>query len=241
MSLSVVGLQTRKHENLQRGYLQGRYGAVPFLGDWLGSRVGACAQTTAKPETSASAENRHASSAEAALGSMRRPGHEPEYLNQFKEWKRNPLVHVDIPDKHGVPRTLVEVAKERKSEAQTLAQRQRDENLSYDEVWCVFDVDNHPNIHEARDMARDNDIFLAVSNESFELWLLLHFQECAAPQNRANPQEDAKKTRQELRETRAVQAVQERLRDATQRATRLAEQAAQVGEPHRTQRQTFTC
>jgi hypothetical protein len=46
-----------------------------------------------------------------------------------------------------------------------------------DEVWCVFDVDEHPKLAEARDQANANGIQLAVSNPCFELWLLLHFQE----------------------------------------------------------------
>ena len=49
-----------------------------------------------------------------------------------------------------------------------------------DEFWCVFDVEwpkNHPNLREALDLARRNDIKLAVSNPCFELWLVLRFQD----------------------------------------------------------------
>ena len=37
-------------------------------------------------------------------------------------------------------------------------------------------MDDHPNIPEAKQMAKANDINLAISNPSFELWLLLHFR-----------------------------------------------------------------
>lgn len=42
------------------------------------------------------------------------------------------------------------------------------------EVWIVFDKD-HFAIEEAIKLAEDNDIRVAWSNESFELWFLLHF------------------------------------------------------------------
>jgi hypothetical protein len=61
-------------------------------------------------------------------------------------------------------------------EAKRKAKAWWDEFLSYDEVWCVFDVDEHPHLPDARQQARDNGIYLAVSNPCFELWALLHFQ-----------------------------------------------------------------
>ncbi len=46
-----------------------------------------------------------------------------------------------------------------------------------DEVWCVFDVDdNEENIQEAVEMARENNIKIALSNPCFEIWFLLHFK-----------------------------------------------------------------
>jgi hypothetical protein len=47
-------------------------------------------------------------------------------------------------------------------------------------VWCVFDIDEHPLIPEAKDQARANGIELAISNPCFELWALLHFQDKSA-------------------------------------------------------------
>jgi hypothetical protein len=81
----------------------------------------------------------------------------------------------------GVPKTLVERAIQLKRQAEGDAKRQRDENLLYDEVWCVYDVDGHPRMPDARQQARDNAIEVAVSNPCFELWLLLHFQDQSAP------------------------------------------------------------
>jgi len=59
------------------------------------------------------------------------------------------------------------------------ADRRMDDLLRYDEVWCVFDVDEHPpaRLQEARLQASADGIYLAVSNPCFELWALLHFQD----------------------------------------------------------------
>jgi hypothetical protein len=51
-----------------------------------------------------------------------------------------------------------------------------------DFAWAVFDGDEHiavnrSNWHEAINMAQANNIGLAISNPSFELWYLLHYRE----------------------------------------------------------------
>jgi RloB-like protein len=109
---------------------------------------------------------------------------EPQYLLGFKQWCRNPLVRVVVDHEHGVPLTLVQRAKDSKAEADRQAARERDDNVAYDEVWCVFDTDEHPNLDRACQMARDNDIEVALSNPCFELWLLLHFRESPGVQGR---------------------------------------------------------
>jgi hypothetical protein len=101
---------------------------------------------------------------------------EAGYFKDLRAAFRNPLVAVEIDDEGGVPKTLVERAAAKKREAERDAKSRRDEFLTYDEVWCVFDVDEHPHLHDARQQARDNEIDLAVSNPCFELWALLHFQ-----------------------------------------------------------------
>lgn len=100
---------------------------------------------------------------------------EPEYLNGFARATKNPRVQIEVVGGVGMPRTIVELAKARKQEAEKRARRERDDNLCFDEVWCVFDVDQHPNLSDAKQMARDNSIKLAVSNPCIELWLWLHF------------------------------------------------------------------
>lgn len=109
---------------------------------------------------------------------------EPQYVRGFRRWCQNSLVDVVIAGAHGVPLTLVREAKRLMEDARERAKRERDEFLSYDSVWCVFDVDEHPNVPEAVDMACANGIELAISNPCFELWLLLHFRENPGAQHR---------------------------------------------------------
>lgn len=48
-------------------------------------------------------------------------------------------------------------------------------------VWCVIDGDYGSKINNARAKAKANDVKLAISTQCFEYWVLLHFEESAAP------------------------------------------------------------
>jgi len=54
----------------------------------------------------------------------------------------------------------------------------------YDRVWVVFDRDEFPDFDEAIQQAAKHNINCAWSNESFELWLLLHFKEVSTSTDR---------------------------------------------------------
>jgi len=82
-----------------------------------------------------------------------------------------------IPRETGEPLPLVKYAVNRKTENLDEAKSARDDNLRYDQIWCVIDVDGRPVIPEVRDLARVKGIRLAISNPCVELWLLLHFRE----------------------------------------------------------------
>lgn len=102
---------------------------------------------------------------------------ERRYLESFRQEVRNPRVRLTIARETGVPLTVVTEAIRLKDDAEQSAKRERDVNLRYDDVWAVFDVDEHPKLAEACELADKNGIQLAVSNPCFELWALLHFQE----------------------------------------------------------------
>ena len=158
---------------------------------------------------------------------------EPQYLEQFRRSRRNHLVVLEISDKHGVPRTLVDRAKEVKNDAAKRARREHDDNLAFDEVWCVFDVDDHPHIPEACDKAKANNIRLAVSNPSFELWLLLHFCDNPGGQHRTKIAKQLKKHVPNYHKHIVFSDFAGGYKEAYRRAHQMQAQANKDGEPYR--------
>jgi len=102
---------------------------------------------------------------------------EPEYFKALQHNFRNRLVHVEIDKQAGVPLTVVNRAIELNRQADEAATRNEDDNLRYNDVWCVFDVDEHPNLAEALELASKSRVQVALSNPCIELWALLHFQD----------------------------------------------------------------
>jgi RloB-like protein len=104
---------------------------------------------------------------------------EPDYFQALRVRLRA-VVEVQIEPGSATPKTLVEHAVAMKREADREARSQRDRFLRFDEIWCVFDTDEHPKLADAHQQAKAHGIELAVSNPCFELWALLHFQEQSA-------------------------------------------------------------
>lgn len=102
---------------------------------------------------------------------------EKQYLEALHRLARQVLVEIDVRGGKGVPKTLVQRAKQYREERKVKASTEKDINLQFDQVWCVFDIDDHPNLPDAVTMADANGIQLAISNPCIELWLLLHFTE----------------------------------------------------------------
>jgi hypothetical protein len=156
---------------------------------------------------------------------------EPKYLQAFRHEHRSQLVDVEVVPECGVPKSLVELAVERKKQAEKEARRQGDPYLKYDEVWCVFDVDEHPNLPEALQQANDNGLKLAVSNPCFELWILLHFQDQRAHQERGWIQEKCRDHLPEFIKEVPYQKVQPNYEQAVARATALFDWQVQQNRP----------
>lgn len=65
------------------------------------------------------------------------------------------------------------------------------EQYNPDYVWCVFDRDSFPagDFNSAIISAYDNGMYVAYSNEAFELWYLLHFHYYHAAMSRKSYEE----------------------------------------------------
>lgn len=73
---------------------------------------------------------------------------------------------------HG-PLQLVEAAVRSKGKAETAERRGR--GRAPDAFWCIFDIDEHPDVPRATELAASHDIEVAISNPCIELWLYLHY------------------------------------------------------------------
>lgn len=89
---------------------------------------------------------------------------EPSYLTRVQRHARDD-VHIEIGELGKDPAALTRAAKK----ARVLLRAG-----DIDEIWCVFDKDDHPAYAQARSDARDVGIGVAFSNPCFELWLLWH-------------------------------------------------------------------
>lgn len=101
---------------------------------------------------------------------------ERDYLKILE--RGNPQIKIDLADSGMVPLSLVERARQHMKQNKQAKRRTR--TPDFDEIWCVFDVDDHPHVKRAQQEARDSGIRTVVSNPCFELWLLLHKQDQTA-------------------------------------------------------------
>ena len=99
-----------------------------------------------------------------------------QYLRHWES--KNQAVFLDWGESGMTPSSLVEHAR-RDVKRNRLASRRR-YTPEFDEIWCIFDVDEHPMVSQAIFEARQSEIEIAVSNPCFELWLVLHSENCTA-------------------------------------------------------------
>lgn len=103
----------------------------------------------------------------------------------------------------------------------------------HDEIWCVFDRDEHPNFAQAVDLASRHGIKLAISNPCVELWFILHFEnqntylERQVAQHRAAELLGCSKVLNDA----ALTALTNRYEHARKRAIKLDEKHAGDGSP----------
>jgi len=94
----------------------------------------------------------------------------------------------------GVPMSVVRRAEELAELMENSAQNESDANNRFDEVYLLFDVDEHPNVENAKRMAAENMFITCISNPCFELWLYLHFNPPPGIQSRETFQKIVKES-----------------------------------------------
>ena len=93
---------------------------------------------------------------------------EPTYFRDLVDRYRLSTANVVVIGRGSDPRSLVK-------EAKKLRNREIRRGEKYDEVYCVFDRDQHATFDRACDEARASHVKLARSWPCFEFWLRLHF------------------------------------------------------------------
>lgn len=155
---------------------------------------------------------------------------EPQYISGLAGYLRNAILQITIPPEQGDPRRLIELAKLYNHKAEQDARRSRDANLRFEEVWCVFDKDDHERFNDACQMAEDNGFNLAVSCPSFELWLLLHHRASPGPQHRDDVYEMLRREIPGYNKAVDFRMFAGGLDDAGDRAKRIDDHAREDGE-----------
>ncbi|WP_431358441.1 RloB family protein [Sphingomonas echinoides] len=101
---------------------------------------------------------------------------EPHYFKAVRRDLLGALVEIEIIDAAGVPITIADKACQR---AKAL-KRSRGKRSSFedgDQVWAVFDRDEHPRVSEAMNLCHKGSVNVAFSDPCFELWLILHYND----------------------------------------------------------------
>ena len=104
---------------------------------------------------------------------------EVAYFEAVSRAYSSTLISVEARGGQGVPYTIAEKAIE---QARVLgltphSRRRRDSYEQRDQVWAVFDRDDHPRFNEAVAYCESQNVGVGRSNPCFELWLILHEQD----------------------------------------------------------------
>jgi hypothetical protein len=92
---------------------------------------------------------------------------EPDYFRRFRQYFK--LANAEVVEIGGAGETIRVVER---AEAES-------KKSQFDQIWVVFDKDDFPahNFDNAVNMAKAAGFFAAYSNQAFEYWLILHFED----------------------------------------------------------------
>ena len=167
---------------------------------------------------------------------------EPSYFLALEDALSNTLVSLKIVEGVGVALTVAQKAAEEAENLYSVASERRDSFSEGDQVWAVFDVDDHPRLDEAVAICEEREVGVGRSNPCFELWLILHEEDydrpstCRELQKRLqaiHPEYDRKRSK-----TVSFEELLVRVEAAENRATsqlrRRAEEGDRYGNPSTT-------
>jgi hypothetical protein len=111
---------------------------------------------------------------------------EDMYLTNWSRLHRDRAIVSIAKHEHTTPFELTETAvAERKRD---LREARHGRGSAFDQYWCIFDVDEHPKIPAALELASANSISVAISSPCIEAWFLIHFENQTAYLDRRDAQ-----------------------------------------------------
>ncbi len=163
---------------------------------------------------------------------------EPQYFKALRSQYNGSLVSIQFGDKGRAPITLAEKAlKFAKSTRATKGGRGR-RNLfeEHDEVWVVFDRDEHERFDEAVSLCEANRIGVARSNPCFEVWLILHMVDYGRQDDRHRVKDEFHRLlsehRRELPGNAGFESLMTAIEAAEERGEKLNQRRRAEGNPY---------
>lgn len=163
---------------------------------------------------------------------------ETEYFNALRRICSSTLISVEPYGGEGVPYTIAEKAVE-KAKALGLtpkSRRKKDSYEKHDQVWAVFDRDEHPRFNEAVMKCEKQKVGVGRSNPCFEFWLILHEQDYDRAEDRHAMQKLLAQLRSEYDPGRAKTPdcadLVKRVEEAERRAERGLQNRETSGDPY---------
>ena len=163
---------------------------------------------------------------------------EPDYFLAIRRNWTSALILVDTRPAVGVPLTIAQAAVQFAREEGLLrgSRRRRFSFEEKDEVWAVFDRDEHDKYCEAVNLCEQHGIGVARSNPCFELWLILHETDFNRPDDRHAVQKKLEQLRPEYdRKGKKILNCDEivsRVMEAEKRAEKLLTLRTEEDNPH---------
>lgn len=163
---------------------------------------------------------------------------EPAYFDAINCLYRNSLITVETVGGVGAPYTIAEKAVEQAKELGLArsSRRKRDSFEENDQVWAVFDRDEHPRFDEAIVLCERHGVYTGRSNPCFELWLVLHEQEYDKHENHHDMQKVLESLRPEYdKDSGKMPDCEEmlaRVEEAEERSERQLQSREQGGNPY---------
>src|SRR5215470_14284923 len=155
---------------------------------------------------------------------------EPEYVDQLK--RRQNGFAVKVSDQRGSPDRIVRLAIDFKARSNRDAAAEGLPAGEWPVVWCMFDRDRHPNTDALIAKAEAAGVRVCFSHPCFEFWIILHYEDCAAPMSGScsEARRRLKRHCKEIVKSFRLDELSGRYGSARKRAQRISAQHARDGQ-----------